>query len=921
MIKQLHKLLLLAAAFLFVANSYGEKVVIDGIYYNLNQNNKTASVTSGWRGTGHVTIPASITYYNKEYSVTSIGNSAFFYCSGLTSITLPSSVTSIGVSAFRDCSGLTSITLPSSLTSIGNYAFRGCRGLTSITLPSSLTSIGSSAFSDCSGLTSITLPSSLTSIGSSAFSYCSGLTSITLPSSLTSIGSSAFSDCSGLTSITLPSSLTSIGDLAFRNCSGLTSITLPPSVTSIGGSAFYGCSGLTSITLPPSVTSIGGTAFYDCRGLTSILVSDSNPEYSSVDGMLCNKGQTVLIAVPNGKTGSITLPSSLTSIGDLAFRNCSGLTSITLPPSVTSIGGSAFYGCSGLTSITLPPSVTNIGNSAFYGCTLNPLYILGKQLNLDICAFSELAPSSIIFAYNTEFEAIHGSWNGKLMDIEDPYYISIFINKINMCSMSFRIALNDYADIMVAIRSVKFGDTEITPDENGLYTVTGLEPGTSYEIVVTYETAEGEERSQTETVRTKELVIDASNSATQTTATLRITASEDESCSLTKKGIIFDGKTYECKDDKVVLTDLVPGRKYYATLFADYGSKRVMEDGFSFTTKSLQPAIVQQDLGPTSVTLRGSHTAGDAHVSETGFIGHDGGNALILTGLKPETEYTVTYYVRTKEGSNESASRTFTTPALELTTLQPRSVSNSCAIVAATTNISEDETSVGFQWKKYDAPASLAPSEGYAAIYGGQLEGYIRNLQSTSYYNVRAFYKSAEGDYYYGGWVTFDPSDFSYFEPTVHTYAAAEVTHSSAWMKGYILAGTDAIEKQGFEYWPLNSGAAKAMGVNGAAVAGNVQTVLATGQVMRAELRDLLPATTYCCRAFVKTATGTTYGEELTFTTLDVPTGVGAVEAATPDAPTVIGYYDLSGRKSATPHRGVNIVRYSDGTARKMIVK
>ena len=172
------------------------------------------------------------------------------------------------------------------------------------------------------------------------------------------------------------------------------------------------------------------------------------------------------------------------------------------------------------------------------------------------------------------------------------------------------------------------------------------------------------------------------------------------------------------------------------------------------------------------------------------------------------------------------------------------------------------------------------------------MEGYIRNLQSTSYYNVRAFYKSAEEDYYYGGWVTFDPSDFSYFEPTVHTYAAAEVTHSSAWMKGYILAGTDAIEKQGFEYWPLNSGAAKAMSVNDAAVAGNVQTVLATGQVMRAELRDLLPATTYCCRAFVKTATGTTYGEELTFTTLD-----------------------------ATPHRGVNIVRYSDGTARKMLVK
>ncbi len=526
--------------------------------------------------------------------------------------------------------------------------------------------------------------------------------------------------------------------------------------------------------------------------------------------------------------------------------------------------------------------MTSIGSYAFDDCKLFPLYILGKQLKLDAYTFKGLNSLSVIIAYNTEFEAIRRSWKHSLRNIEAPYFISV--NEANLCNMSFRIVLNEYAYITATLRSVKFGGTEITPDENGLYTVTGLEPDTSYEIVVTYETAEGEERSQTETVRTKELVIDASNSTTQTTATLKITANEDESCSPTKKGIIFDGKTYECKDDKVVLTDLVPGRKYYATLFADYGSKRVTKDGFSFTTKSLQPAIVQQDLGPTSVTLRGSHTAGDAHVSEAGFTGYDGGNTLILTGLKPETEYTVTCYVRTKEGSNESASQTFVTPALELITLQPRSVSNSCAIVAATTNIGEDETSVGFQWKKYDAPASLAPGEGYAAIYGGQLEGYIRNLQSTSYYNVRAFYKSAEGDYYYGGWVTFDPSDFSYFEPTVHTYAAAEVTHSSAWMKGYILAGTDAIEKQGFEYWPLNSGAAKAMSVNDAAVAGNVQTVLATGQVMRAELRDLLPATTYCCRAFVKTATGTTYGEELTFTTLDAPTGVGVVETATPDA-------------------------------------
>lgn len=280
------------------------------------------------------------------------------------------------------------------------------------------------------------------------------------------------------------------------------------------------------------------------------------------------------------------------------------------------------------------------------------------------------------------------------------------------------------------------------------------------------------------------------------------------------------------------------------------------------------------------------------------------------------------YYVRTEEGSYETVSRTYTTPALELTTLQPRGVSGTCSIVAAKTNISDDEVNAGFQWKKYDAPESLKPNEGYAAVYGGQLEGYVRNLQPTSYYNVRAFYKSAAGNYYYGDWVTFDPSDFSYFEPTVHTYAAAEVSHSSARMRGYVLAGTDAIEEQGFEYWPMGSGATNALRVSAVLSAANdVQTVLATGQVMTAELRGLRPSTAYCCRAFVKTASGTAYGEEQTFTTLEDPTGIGSVGTAPVAVPVVTGYYDLSGRKSATPHRGVNIVRYSDGTTRKIFVK
>ena len=182
-------------------------------------------------------------FNNKVYtSNDEIGEYAFAYCSGLTSLTLPVGITSIGEFAFSGCSGLTSLTLPAGITSIGEYAFYGCSGLTSLTLPAGITEIGESTFSDCSGLTSLTLPDGITSIGISAFAYCSGLTSLNLPAGITSIDKYAFSGCSRLTSLTLPAGITSIGEFAFSYCSGLTSIYVyAEKVPRIGRYAFEGC--------------------------------------------------------------------------------------------------------------------------------------------------------------------------------------------------------------------------------------------------------------------------------------------------------------------------------------------------------------------------------------------------------------------------------------------------------------------------------------------------------------------------------------------------------------------------------------------------------------------------------------------------------------------------------------------------------
>ena len=356
-------------------------------------------------------------------SVTSIGSSAFKNCTGLTNVTIPDSVTSIGSSAFYGCNGLTNITIPGSVTNIGDYAFTGCTGLVNIAvakgnakyhssdnclietasktlilgcntsvIPSdgSVTSIDGSAFSGCTGLTNVTIPNSVTSIGSSAFEYCSSLTSVTIGNSVTSIDWRAFYECSGLTSITIPNSVTSIGSSVFKNCTGLTNVTIPNNVTSIGSEAFYGCRGLTSITIPDSVTSIGvrtffgcnrltsvtignnvtsigSSAFSSCTGLASIIVEDGNANYHSSGNCLIETESKKLIAGCNNSV--IPNDGSVTSIGNGAFRGCSGLTIITIPNGVTSIGFEAFRGCSGLTSITLPDSVTSIGNAAFQGCT------------------------------------------------------------------------------------------------------------------------------------------------------------------------------------------------------------------------------------------------------------------------------------------------------------------------------------------------------------------------------------------------------------------------------------------------------------------------------------------------------------------------------------------------------------------------
>ena len=414
------KLVTIVFALFAAASTWAYDFKAGDLYYNItDESAKTVAVTyedyyssNNYTSlSGAVTIPETVSYNSTTYSVTSIGGEAFKGCSVLTQVTIPNSVTSIGNSAFRRCSALTQVTIPNSVTSIGNEVFYSCSALTQVTIGNSVTSIGSSAFEYCLALASVrceaTTPPTLgsncfyntsiilvfiptgtkdayTAAWGSSYTYVEGegvelTVHVETPGGLTEAIVAKDYIPAAVNRLTVTGTLnetdfsiiknnmtslydldisgitnTTLSEAVFSGKKTLLQIDLPTQLTAIPANAFQSCP-ISSITIPNSVTSIGDDAFSDCSKLTQV-----------------------------------NIPNSVTSIGNSAFRRCSALTQVSIPNSVTSIGGWAFYDCSALTQVTIPNSVTSIGGLVFRNCSALTSVIIGNHVEaISYDAFGE----------------------------------------------------------------------------------------------------------------------------------------------------------------------------------------------------------------------------------------------------------------------------------------------------------------------------------------------------------------------------------------------------------------------------------------------------------------------------------------------------------------------------------------------------
>lgn len=570
----------------------------------------------------------------------------------------------------------------------------------------------------------------------------------------------------------------------------------------------------------------------------------------------------------------MTLPEGLKEIGDWAFYNSFNIHSITIPPSVEQVGVLSFMEC--YPNMFFGPLYDDVQFDSSEWCFLG---LLGECLYVQEVDLGKIKQISTLEIDNVQ--SLNDYYLDSQFDINPskitialiPKFDNVVVKNVSYC----RTGTDSYKSAIVSLPYV-----------------IDVDPSTEYTIKVDL-TIDGLDRTlyykcTSGAVPYPEIALVGN---TQASLKFKVEAYSDDMVRCDESGVYCDGYFYKANSyGEVTVTGLAPEREYDCWSYAKYGEQKLFSNTRNFSTKPISPSISIDAVAASSIAATGNYIHGDAKVTGSGFTETAtstefiGGDEIVITGLVPNVSHTLYYAVKVETDDGEyfyRASANARTVGLELETEQSQPTSTTSVRLMATTNLDDEEMGAGFEWKRYDAPDEMPGNIATCPVVDGMIVGSLRNVNPEAYYKYRAIYQASDGSEYFGDWMVFFTGDATvYFEPEVRTYVPESVTADGAVLTGYALEGTDEIEKQGFEYWPV---AGNAM-LRGAAP-GQVQTVLASGIKMEAKLAGLAAGTTYAYRAFATTGEGTTYGTEMQFTT-EAASGVVEVAASDADGLTVL---------------------------------
>lgn len=884
---------------------------------------------------------SSLKSVNIPSGVTVVNDNTFNGCTALSAIDLPKSITSIGNFAFSGCCSLETIIFPEGLNSIGSGAFQRCESLTEVyCYRPACPETGNDVFLD-SNISKATLWVLETSYDEykatapwSDFGSIKTLeVAIVNPSKFTFTATTVegvqmqfrITDSTTKSAevygyyVNRTATLKEYYPAISQNAS---KVTIPASVitnygeyniTSISSHAFYHCK-LNTLTIPGSINTIRYNAFEGCTSLEKVIIPDiaawCSVKFELYNNTLFRDNSPLTIGSlysdENTEITNLVIPDGVTAINDYAFYFCKNLTSVKIPRSVASIGKNAFVGCSSLQKVI----AADIAAWCSVSFNDNPLYYAHHLCVEDDVAISEIhIPDGVT---HIAPHAFYGCWNITRFVMPDD------LQSIGEDALPFP---KQTVGTNIKYYNLYYYCNKGTAGLLAVWNYLSQLSKTYDQKVINLQNAYDLQDRGTQLPAPSLSVI-----TTQTTASIKVTG-------------ICDGYDYTLngtplETDEIERFGLEPGYSQNLTLRVTLPNNAANDVSYTceayLNTKGLNPVVSVTSKSASSLSVSGIYSHGDAVVTKetlaickemkksdypdksaycsvynpnatnrydyySNYYLMDGATPVesdkrAFYGLNPSTNYYIVYTVYMDQKAYPSVVG-LTTDEIMLTTQAAQAISDRKARISALTNVDDDLLRCGFEWRKYDAPDLVPSTLSPCPVYDGEFAGTLNGLSANAYYKYRSYYKSDAGNMYYGEWSAFGTADaYAYFEPVVHTSEPQIGAGTMVTLSAVVVAGSDDIVEQGFEYWVSESSAGAMRHATQ-----DVQRVLATGQRMTVVLTDLRPEVTYSYRAFVTTAKETTYSEERFFS-IDASTGIDMINGDKTDvrqAP--FNVYTLSG--------------------------